>query len=93
MVYRRLAGINNFDQIIRFDYVDAIADTNEIEFGVANRFFTRRSTENVSAAAVKATKEEPKKSIASQPYEALTITVRAKYFFDPFFDLIAIRDL
>jgi LPS-assembly protein len=85
LVYRRLAGINNFDRIIRFDYVDAIADTNEIEFGVANRFFTRRSTENVSAAAVKATKEEPKPSIASQPYEALTITVRAKYFFDPFF--------
>jgi LPS-assembly protein len=53
MVYRRLAGINNFDQIIRFDYVDAIADTNEIEFGIANRFFTRRSTENVSAAAGK----------------------------------------
>ena len=30
MVYRRLAGINNFDRIIRFDSVDAIADTNEI---------------------------------------------------------------
>jgi LPS-assembly protein len=88
LVYRRLAGINNFDRIIRFDYVDAIADTNEFEFGIANRFFTRRSTENVSAAAVKATKEtkeEPKQSISSQPYEALTVTVRMKYFFDPFF--------
>jgi LPS-assembly protein len=82
--YRRLAGINNFDRIIRFDYVDAIADTNEIEFGVANRFFTRRSTENVSDAALKNT-ADVKQSIASQPYEALTITVRAKYFFDPSF--------
>ena len=62
MVYRRIAGINNFDHIIRFDYVDAIADTNEIEFGVANRFFTRRSTENVSAAAVKATKKNQRRN-------------------------------
>src|ERR1041385_8298987 len=51
LIYRRLAGINNFDRIIRFDYIDAIADTNEIEFGIANRFFTRRSTENVSEKA------------------------------------------
>jgi len=85
IVYRRLAGINNFDRIIRFDYVDAIADTNEVEFGIANRFFTRRSTENVSDAAVKTTTTEAKQSIASQPYEALTITVRGKYFFDPYF--------
>jgi LPS-assembly protein len=93
VTYRRLAGIHNFDRIIRFDYVDAIADTNEFEFGVANRFFTRRSTENVSDAAIKATgtSATPKsavdssQSVATQPYEALTVTVRAKYFFDPFF--------
>jgi len=85
LLYRRLAGINNFDRIIRFDYVDAIADTNEIEFGVANRFFTRRSTENVSDATAQVLKTDREQSIASQPYEALTITVRAKYFFDPYF--------
>ncbi|HKS09845.1 MAG TPA: LPS assembly protein LptD, partial [Pyrinomonadaceae bacterium] len=42
VVYRKISGINDFNRIIRFDYIDAIADTNEIEFGVANRFFTRR---------------------------------------------------
>jgi LPS-assembly protein len=98
LIYRRIAGINNYDRIILFDYVDAIADTNEIEFGVANRFFTRRSTENVSDSTVvekakidtqqttdlKQT-SDTKQSIASQPYEALTVTIRAKYFFDPFF--------
>src|SRR5215213_5467320 len=42
LVYRKISGINNFDRIIRFDYIDAVADTNEIEFGIANRFFTRR---------------------------------------------------
>src|ERR1700752_1112028 len=84
VTYRKITGINNFDQIIRFDYVDAIADTNEIEFGVSNRFFTRRSTENVSDAAIKTTNLDEKTLLSSQPYEALTITLRGKYFFDPF---------
>jgi len=85
VTYRRLAGIHNFDRIIRFDYIDAIADTNEIEFGIANRFFTRRSTENVSDAAVEVSRRENRPLLSSQPYEALTITLRGKYFFDPEF--------
>jgi LPS-assembly protein len=83
LIYRRIAGIDNFDQIIRFDYVDAIADTNEIEYGISNRFFTRRSTETVGKKAERAARD--KKSLATQPYEALSITIRGKYFFDPLF--------
>ena len=85
MVYRKLSGINDFDRIIRFDYIDAVADTNEIEFGVANRFFTRRSTENVTDAHATSTGAENRQQLSTQPYEALTITLRGKYFFDPFF--------
>ena len=85
MIYRKISGINNFDRIIRFDYIDAVADTNEIEFGIANRFFTRRSTENVSDIPVKVSDGENRPLLSSQPYEALTITLRGKYFFDPFF--------
>ena len=85
VIYRKLSGINNFDRIIRFDYIDAIADTNEIEFGVANRFFTQRSTENVNDASVREAPGRERPILSSQPYEALTITVRGKYFFDPFF--------
>ncbi|HYV24699.1 MAG TPA: LPS assembly protein LptD [Pyrinomonadaceae bacterium] len=83
LIYRRIAGIDNFNQIIRFDYTDAIADTNEIEYGLTNRFFTRRATESVGKKAARTARE--KKSLATQPYEALTITVRGKYFFDPYF--------
>jgi LPS-assembly protein len=36
--YRRIYGIRNPDEIIRFDHEDAIADTNEIEYGIVNRF-------------------------------------------------------
>ncbi|CAN5557743.1 hypothetical protein BH20ACI3_BH20ACI3_18460 [soil metagenome] len=85
VIYRKISGINEFDRIIRFDYNDAIANTNEIEFGISNRFFTRRSTENVSSAAVRATRTGEKAPLTSQPYEALTVTVRGKYFFDRFF--------
>jgi LPS-assembly protein len=85
ITYRRIWGIKNFDRYIRFDYVDAVADTNEIEFGITNRFFTRRSTENVSDAAAKAARTGQKIPTSTQPYEALTVTVRGKYFFDPLF--------
>ncbi|MDX6384774.1 MAG: LPS-assembly protein [Blastocatellia bacterium] len=84
VIYRRVAGIDNFNQILRFDYVDAIADTNEIEYGISNRFYTRRSTETVGKKAERAAREK-KASLATQPYEALTITIRGKYFFDPYF--------
>ena len=84
LIYRRIAGIDNFAEIIRFDYVDAIADTNEIEYGVSNRFYTRRSTETVGKKAERVAREK-KSSLATQPYEALTITIRGKYFFDPYF--------
>ncbi len=85
LTYRRIGGINDFDRIIRFDNTDAVANTNEIEFGITNRFFTRRSTENVSSAAAKETRSGQRVPTSSQPYEALTITVRGKYFFDRFF--------
>jgi LPS-assembly protein len=84
LIYRRIAGIDNFDRIIRFDYVDAIANTNEIEFGLANRFYTRRSTESVGKKAARVAREK-KAPLSTQPYEALSVTIRAKYFFDPYF--------
>jgi LPS-assembly protein len=84
-IYRRIGGISNFERIIRVDERDAIADTNEIEYGVTNRFFTRRSTENVSSKRVAQSGNQPHSPLASQPYEALTITVRGKHFFDPYF--------
>ncbi len=86
VVYRKIEGISNFERIIRFDYVDAVADTNEIEFGITNRFFTRRSTESVGGAAGRVSaKDAAKNPLSSQPYEALAVTVRGKYFLDPYF--------
>ncbi|HVG34412.1 MAG TPA: LPS assembly protein LptD [Pyrinomonadaceae bacterium] len=84
IVYRKIEGITNFERIILTDYTDAIADTNEIEYGITNRFFTRRSTENISGTTTRPNNGE-RVPLSSQPYEALTITLRGKYFFDPYF--------
>ncbi|HKP71449.1 MAG TPA: LPS assembly protein LptD, partial [Pyrinomonadaceae bacterium] len=132
ITYRKISGINNFPRIIRFDATDAIADTNEIEYGVTNRFFKRHSTENVSgrtplknavgltngakatkgttapgeSAATNATNATAtaattaatatstttatngnavQPSVSSRPEEVLSVTLRGKYFFDPYF--------
>lgn len=42
--YLYLAGLDNFDQIIRFDEHDAIANTNEVEYSISNRIFVKRKT-------------------------------------------------
>ena len=87
VTYRYINGINKFNQIIRFDYEDTETDTNEIEYGVTNRIFTRRYTEAVTPEAKKLQREhpDPNKTLAIQPYEVFTLTVRGKYFFDPYF--------
>ncbi len=88
LTYRLVKGIDNFARIIRFDYVDTITDTNEIEFGVTNRFYTRKYTEAVSSDAKKRLLAEStgkKNELSIQPYEILSVTVRGKYFIDKTF--------
>ncbi|MFT3744572.1 MAG: LPS assembly protein LptD [Pyrinomonadaceae bacterium] len=90
LTYRLVKGVDNFNRIIRFDYVDTATNTNEIEFGVINRIYTRRYTEAVTSeaqrllAATSGDTDEDKKS-GIQPYEILTLAVRGKYFFDKTF--------
>lgn len=87
--YRLVRGVDNFDQIIRFDFNDTETDTNEIEYGVTNRFFTRKYTEAVTDEARRIlrelTGEDKDDPLSIQPYEIFTITIRGKYFFDPYF--------
>jgi len=86
--YRYIKGVNNFNRVIRFDELDTITDTNEIEFGVVNRIFTRRFAEAVTTEAQKRLQETPKdkrEPLSAQPYELFTLTVRGKYFADKTF--------
>jgi LPS-assembly protein len=40
--YRYVAGISNFQSILRFDPVDVASDTNEVEFSLTQRLYLRR---------------------------------------------------
>jgi len=86
LTYRFVKGVDNFNRIIRFDYADTQTDTNEIEYGVTNRIFTRKYTEAVTDEAQKYLRENPdaqkKNPLSVQPYEIFTLTMRGKYFFD-----------
>lgn len=45
--YRIVKGVDNFNRVIRFDHIDTATNTNEIEFGITNRFYTRRYGQKV----------------------------------------------
>ncbi|MEI9978758.1 MAG: LPS assembly protein LptD [Edaphobacter sp.] len=41
LTYRYVGGVNNFLNVLRFDNVDIVSDTNEVEYGVTQRVFLR----------------------------------------------------
>jgi LPS-assembly protein len=43
VTYRYQTGINDFSQIIRFDQRDILVDTNEVEYGVVNRLYAKKT--------------------------------------------------
>ena len=44
IAYRYVTGINNFRGILRFDQTDVASNTNEIEYGLTQRFLVRNRT-------------------------------------------------
>lgn len=70
ITYRRIVGIDDFARTLRVDERDVAAETNEVEYGVINRFFVRRKGADGSSP---------------QPHEWLDLTLTQKYFFDPTF--------
>lgn len=88
VTYRLVKGIDNFNRVIRFDHIDTMTNTNEVEFGVTNRFYTRRYGEAVTDDAQRLLRLQAKSignELSVQPYEIFTLTVRGKYFFDKTF--------
>ncbi|MBV9769095.1 MAG: LPS-assembly protein LptD [Bryobacterales bacterium] len=49
--YKLVDGINNFNNIIRFDEVDLMSDTNQVTVSLTNRLFVKDKNGNVSEAA------------------------------------------
>jgi LPS-assembly protein len=47
MRYEYVTGINNFDDILRFDATDVLTDTNEVEYSLVNRLYAKHLDPNV----------------------------------------------
>lgn len=41
ITYRWVSGIDNFNQIVRFDQTDLLSDTNQVEFSLTNRLLAK----------------------------------------------------
>jgi LPS-assembly protein len=44
LTYRYVTGVNNFANILRFDARDILSNTNEVEYGVTNRLYSKRTS-------------------------------------------------
>ena len=47
-IYRYVTGVNNFNQILKFDEHDILSDTNEVEYGFTTRLYAKRKTSSIS---------------------------------------------
>jgi LPS-assembly protein len=70
IVYRRVAGVDNFSKVLRFDQRDILSDTNEVEYAVVNRLYAKSrasSTENCGVANL--TSSNPFEQSSALPWE------------------------
>ncbi|HZQ67015.1 MAG TPA: LPS assembly protein LptD [Terriglobales bacterium] len=44
IVYRYVTGVDNFQNILRFDDRDILSDTNEVEYSLVNRLYAKRTS-------------------------------------------------
>jgi LPS-assembly protein len=100
-VYRYEGGVDNFANIIRFDYRDIVADSNSVEYGVVNRIYAKKSKSDskcylhpeyltpdmppIEAGKQLATGKTACDDSGGAAKEVFSLTLAQKYFFDPNF--------
>lgn len=87
VVYRYVTGVDNFSDVLRFDQRDVLANTNEVEYGITNRLFAKRtkvadpdceSSSNPAQPAPALTSEAPEKAGSPGENAASTTPVPAE---------------
>ncbi|MEO6911214.1 MAG: LPS assembly protein LptD [Edaphobacter sp.] len=96
--YRYVSGVGNFLNVLRFDDVDIVSDTNEIQYGVTQRLFLRPGKEKAKpckAADVGGDADQDSDSDAGSNgcggEEWISWRVAQKYFFDEQFGGAVVR--
>jgi LPS-assembly protein len=99
ITYRYVAGISNFLNVLRFDYVDVASDTDELQYGVTQRIFLRpkagteneapcKTTRGEEGAEVERVKDDgdiPTSTVKCRDREWISWELRQKHFFDQTF--------
>jgi len=93
LLYRYVGGVDNFADVIRFDYRDVLSDTNELEYAVVQRLYIKpvSKVECREQAPAAATPGKPLTESKGGPCqvrgarELVSWEVKQKYFFDPTF--------
>lgn len=44
IIYDHVAGVNNFDRVLRFDDRDILSDTDEVEYAIVNHLYAKRTS-------------------------------------------------
>jgi LPS-assembly protein len=81
--YRFVGGVNNFQNVLRFDDTDIVSDTNEFEYGVTQRLYIKHRKMAACKPGELPAKGETKCPLQAQ--EAISWFVGQKYFLDPSF--------
>jgi len=91
--YRYVGGVDNFLNVLRFDDVDVVSDTNELEYGMTQRLFLRQLKDRhcaVTEASVEKEREQTrdpnrvseKKPSGCGDRERVSWRLTQKYFFN-----------
>jgi LPS-assembly protein len=79
--YRYVSGVDNFLNVLRFDNVDIVSDTNEIQYGVTQRLFLRPTKGKAQPCKTAATSQgDDSNGCAGREWISWRLT--QKYFFD-----------
>ncbi len=80
--YHYVTGVNHFQNTLRFDATDTLADTNELEYGLTQRLFLR----HLHARPCKGDEKlGPNKTCGGGTTNWLTWTVAQRHYFNPNF--------
>lgn len=79
VIYRYTNGVENFSKILRFDERDILSNTNEVEYGIVNRLYSK----HVGSECANASAGQESDRCSAQ--EIVSWELAQKYFLDPKF--------
>jgi LPS-assembly protein len=88
--YQFVGGINNFRNVLRFDQTDIASDTNEVEYGLTQRFYARH--QRMRACKANEVPSDGSKLCSDKQQETIRWFVGQKYFLDPSFGGAVVPD-